>query len=106
MELAHRRPVVHGIERSDLVNSHGGHLQDARHLVHDADAGEAVLALAQVQDRHHGGLFVLGRVALQDLGDNGLVLGGELEGQARVVIGGVAVLKASEEKQLVSIGPN
>lgn len=49
MELAHRRPVVHGIERSDLVDSHGGHLQDARHLVHHADAGEAVLALAQIE---------------------------------------------------------
>lgn len=93
VELAHGGPVVHGVEGGDLVDSHGGHLEEARNLVHDADAGESVLSLAQVQYGHDSGLLVLRRVALEDLGDNGLVGGCELEGQAGVVIRGVAVLQ-------------
>jgi hypothetical protein len=94
VELAHRCPVVHGVEGGDLVDAHRRHVEEARHLVHDADAGEAVLALAQVEQRHDGGLLVLRRVALEDLGDDGLVLLGELEGNLGVVVGGVAVLFA------------
>lgn len=92
MELAHGLPVVHGVERRDLVDAHGGHLEEAGDLVHDADGGEAVLALAQVQQRHDGRLLVLRGVPLEDLGDDGLVLRGELEGDVGVVHGGVAVL--------------
>ena len=92
VELAHGRPVVHGVEGSHLVDAHRGHLENACHLVHDADAGEAVLPLAQVEQRHDGGLLVLGRVALEDLGDDGLILLGELEGDVRVVVGRVAML--------------
>jgi hypothetical protein len=44
--------------------------------------------------RHDGGLRVLRRVALEELGDDGLVLLGELEGDLGVVVGGVAVLFA------------
>ena len=104
VELANRGPVVHGVERGDLVDAHGGHLEDARHLVHDADAGEAVLALAEVEQRHDGGLLVLGRVPLEDLGDDGLILGGELEGDVGVVVGGVAVL--SHQFHSISLSPN
>lgn len=92
MELAHGLPVVHGVERRDLVHAHGGHLEEAGHLVHDADGGEAVLALPQVQQRHDGRLLVLRRVPLEDLFDDGLVLRGELEGDVGVVLGRVAVL--------------
>ena len=90
--LAHRTPVVHRVERRHLVDTHGGHLQEASDLVHDADAGEAVLALGEVEQRHHGGLLVLRRVPLEDLGDDGLILLVELEGYVGVVVGGVAVL--------------
>lgn len=48
-ELAHRSPVVHGVEGGDLVDSHRRHLEEAGYLVHDADAGEAVLSLAKVE---------------------------------------------------------
>lgn len=53
-----------------------------------------MLALAEVEEGHDGGLLVLGRVALEDLGDDGLVLGVELEGDIGVVVGRVAVLYA------------
>ena len=92
MEAAHRRAVVHGVEGRDLVHPHGRHLQDLRDGVHDADAGEAVLALAEVEERHHGRFLVLRRVAFEDLVDQLLVDGVELEGDGRVVVGGVAVL--------------
>lgn len=91
-ELAHGGAVVHGIEGSDLVDAHGGHLEDAGDLVHDADAGKAVLALAQVEDRHDGGLLVLRRIALEELGDDGLILRREFEGDLGVVVGRVSVL--------------
>lgn len=91
-ELAHGCPVVHGVEGGDFVDTHRGHFEEARHLVHDADAGEAVLPLAQVQQRHDGGLLVLRRVALEDLGDDGLILRCELERNVRVVVGRVSVL--------------
>ncbi len=92
VELADRVPVVHGVEGGHLVDAHGRHLQQARHLVHHRDGGEAVLALAEVEQRHHGGFFVLRWVAFEDLRDDGLVLRVEFEGDARVVFGCVAVL--------------
>lgn len=92
-ELADRRPVVHSVEGGHLVDAHRGHLEQAGDLVHDGYAGEAVLALAEVEERHDGGLLVLWRVALEDLGDDGLILFGELEGDRGVVVGRVAMLK-------------
>jgi hypothetical protein len=90
--FADRGAVVHGVEGSDLVNAHRRHLKKTRNLVHDAKAGESVLALTEVEDGHHGGLLVLGRVAGQDLLDHGVVLLAEFERDARIVVGGVAVL--------------
>jgi hypothetical protein len=46
--FAHGSSVVHGVERGNLVHSHRRHLKKTGDLVHDADAGEAVLALAEV----------------------------------------------------------
>lgn len=54
-----------------------------------------MLALAQVQHRHNGSLFVLRGVTLKDLIDEFEVLLGELEGESRVVGGFVAVLDMS-----------
>lgn len=53
-----------------------------------------MLALAQVQQGHDGGLLVLGWVSLEDLIDKGEVLGVELELDGRVVVWLVAVLYA------------
>lgn len=69
MKPPHRIPVIHRVEGGHLVHPHGRHLEPSRHLVHDADAGEAVLALAEVEEGHHGGFFVLRGVALEDLVD-------------------------------------
>lgn len=101
-ELADGCAVVHGVEGGDLVDAHGRHLEDARDLVHDADGGEAVLALAQVEDGHDGGLLVLRRVALEQLDDDGLVLRRELEGDGGVVVGRVAVLQGGRAGGRVS----
>ena len=92
MELADGRAVVHGVEGGDLVDAHGGHLEQAGDLVHDTDAGEAVLALAEVEDGHDGGLLVLRRVPLQDLRHHLLVGCIELERDVWVVVARVPVL--------------
>lgn len=92
MELPGGVPVVHGIKGGHLVDTHGRHLQYPRNLVHDADACESVLALAQIQQWHHCRLLVLAGVAAQHLLDELLILRIELERDVQVVFGGVAVL--------------
>lgn len=87
MKPAYRIPIIHCIKRSHLVHAHRRHLQYPRHLVHDADAREAVLSLPKVQQRHHGRFLVLARVAAEDLGDELLILRVELEGDGWVVDG-------------------
>jgi hypothetical protein len=91
VELADRVPVVHGIERGHLVDTHRRHLKQPRHLVHDADAREAVLSLAKVEQRHYGGLLVLRGVSGQHLLDELLILWCKLERDGRVVDGRIAV---------------
>lgn len=90
--LANGLAVVHGVEGRNLVNAHWGHFEHASDLVHDADAGETVLALAKVEQGHDGGLLVLRRVALEDLIGEFEVLVGKLEREGRVVVRLVAVL--------------
>jgi hypothetical protein len=102
-ELPNRVAVIHCVKSSNLVDAHRGHLEQAGDLVHDTDAGEAVLALAQVQQGHDGGLFVLRRVAGDNLFDELVVLFGELEGDRGVVLGGVAVLCGSDLLAFLSI---
>lgn len=92
MKSSHRVTVVHGVERGDLVDTHWGHLQQPRDLIHDTYTREAVLALAQVEKRHHGGFLVLRRVALEDFGDELLVDGIELKGNFRVILWCISVL--------------
>lgn len=94
-ELAHGVPVVHGVEGGHFVDSHGRHLQQASYLVHDTDAGEAVLALAQVEQGHDGGLLVLLGIPLEDLGDDGFILLVEFEGDIGIVVRGISVLRMS-----------
>lgn len=52
-----------------------------------------MLALAEVEEGHNGGLLVLRRVPLENLGDDGLVLLVELEGDVGIVVRSVAVLE-------------
>jgi hypothetical protein len=84
--------VVHGVESGDLVDTHRRHFQSAGNLVHDADAAETVLALAEVEQGHDGSLLVLGRVSAEDFFDELLILGVEGEGNVEVILGCVAVL--------------
>ena len=92
MELAHRVAVVHGVESGNLVDTHGGHFQSASNLVHDADAAETVLALAEVEQGHDGSLLVLRRVSAEDFLNELFILGVECEGDVEVVLWCVAVL--------------
>jgi hypothetical protein len=92
VELARGIPVVHGVKGGDLVDTHGRHLQYPRYLIHDADAREAMLALSEVEERHHGGLLVLRRVPRDNLLDELLVLRRELEGDFGIVLRRIAVL--------------
>ena len=84
--------VVHGIERGHFVDAHGRHLEDAGDFVHDTDAGEAVLALAEVEQGHHRGFLVLGWVAFEDLIDEAQVLWAEFEWNRGIVVFCVAML--------------
>ena len=89
----HGVPVIHRVERRHLVYPHRWHFQQLGDLVHDADAREAVLPLAEVEEGHHGGFFVLRGVAFEDFGDELLVDFVEFEGDGGIVFWGVAVLR-------------
>lgn len=79
-------PVEHGVEGGDLVDTHGGHLEEVCDVVHDGDGGPAlVLALAEVEEGDDGGLLVLRGVVGDDFLGTLEVLGGEFEGN----LGGV-----------------
>jgi hypothetical protein len=84
--------VVHSIEGCHLIDSHWRHLQQSRNLIHNAQTRETGLSLSQIQQRHDGSLLVLRRVSLQDLIDELVVLLGELEWDAGVVLGSIAML--------------
>lgn len=85
MVSANRRSVVHRVESCDLVNSHRGHFQNARHLIHDAETGEAMLSLPEVQQRHYCSLFVLAGIPGKDLLDELFIGRAELEGNIWIV---------------------
>ena len=85
--------VVHCVERSHLVDTHRRHLQQARNLVHHADASEAMLSLSEVEQRHDRRLLVLRGISAEDLLYELFISSVELEGDVEVVFGGVAVLR-------------
>lgn len=91
-ECAHGLAVVHGVKGRDLVDAHRRHFEESCDFVHDANRGEAVLSLAEVEEGHDGGFFVLWWVSLEDFGDEFVVDFVELEGDRGVVVWGVAVL--------------
>lgn len=92
MVFAHRVAIVHGVESGHLVDAHWRHFEDVCHLIHDADAAETMLALAQIEKRHDSSLFILRGVAGDDFFDELLILWRKLEGNAGIVLGGVAML--------------
>jgi hypothetical protein len=53
-----------------------------------------MLSLSEIQQGHHGCLFVLRWVALQDLIDEPVVLLCKLEGNVGVVLGGISMLES------------
>jgi hypothetical protein len=51
-----------------------------------------MLSLAEIEEGHNSSLLVLGRIALQDLVDELVVLLCELERDIGIVLGGVSML--------------
>ena len=92
MEPANRRPVVHCVKGSNLVDAHWGHLQDPPDFIHNANAREAMLPLSQVKKRHYRRFLVLRGIAFEDLIDELLVDGVELEPNLRVVVPSISML--------------
>lgn len=92
MKLSNRLTIVHGVESSNLINAHRWHFQPACNFIHDTDAGEAVLALAEIEEGHYGGLFVLRRVAFQDFSNEFFVDSIELKWYGWVVDRGISML--------------
>ena len=86
--------VVHGVEGGDLVDTHRRHLEETGDLVHDAYAGETVLSLAEVEQRHDGGLFGVWGVSGEDFLHELLIDGVEFEGNVEVVVRGISVLES------------
>lgn len=84
--LAHRLLVVHGVESCDLVDTHRGHLQELCNVVHDGNRAEPELALAKIQQGHHGALFVLRRVLFKNVLCPLQVFRCKLESDRRVVL--------------------
>lgn len=80
MVLAHGITVVHGIESSDLVNTHGRHFEELSNVVHDRDGGEAELTLANIQKRHDSALFVVGGILCNDFLSSLHIFGSEFKG--------------------------
>lgn len=101
MKLSNRLTVVHGVESSNLVDAHWWHFQPACNFVHDADAGEAVLALAEIEEGHYCSFFVLGRVSFEDLSDELFVGSIEFEWYGCIVDRSISMLgdKASMEER-------
>jgi len=86
--------IVHSIEGGNLIHTHWRHLQQPCDLIHNAQAAESMLSLSEIQQGHHGCLFVLRGVAFQDLINEPVVLLCELEGNACVVLGGISMLES------------
>jgi hypothetical protein len=52
-------PIEHGVEGSDLVDSHLGHLQHLSNVVHDGEGGPAELTLAEVEEGNGSALEII-----------------------------------------------
>ena len=99
MEPADRRPVVQCVKGGDLVDTHWGHLQDPSDFIHNANTREAMLPLSQVKKRHYGRFLVLRGIAFEDLIDELLADGVELERDLRVVIRSISMLHGPSSAQ-------
>ena len=98
MKSSHWVPIVHGIECCHFIDSHGWHLQNPSHLVHDTYACETMLPLAKIEKGHDGCLFILRRIAFQYFGDEFVVDFVELKRYRWIVTGGVSVLISRSEE--------
>ena len=73
MEAPDRIPIIHRVEGCDLVDTHRWHLENPCDFFHDTDTCKTMLPLAKVEEGHHGGFFILGRVAFKNFLDKLLV---------------------------------
>jgi len=88
----YRTPIIHCVECGHLVHAHRRHFQYAGNFIHNADTGEPVLTLPKIKQWHDGGLLVLTGISCDNLFDDLLVGGIELERNLWVVARTVSVL--------------
>ena len=92
--LSNRLTVEHGVEGSDLIDTHWWHLEQFGNIVHDRDRNPTgILALTKVEQWDDSRLLVLFGVMRDDLLCHLLVLLVELKGNVGIVVVGVAVNK-------------
>ena len=73
-------PVEHGVERRDFVHTHGWHLHQLRHIIHNAYARPSlVLPLAEIEKGDDSCLLVLRRIVRDDFISAFKILRCELE---------------------------
>jgi hypothetical protein len=92
MIFANWTPIVHGVEGGNLIHTHWRHFQKTSNLIHDADACEAVLTLAEIEKWHHCRFLVLRWVASKNLSNELLIFRSELERYRGIVLGRVSML--------------
>lgn len=92
VKLSDRLAIIHGVESSDLVDAHWWHFQPACNFIHDADAGEAVLALPEIEEGHYSGFFVLRWIAFQYFGDEFFVDSIKLKWYGWIICRGISML--------------
>mmetsp|Transcript_12938 Transcript_12938/g.19099 ORF Transcript_12938/g.19099 Transcript_12938/m.19099 type:complete len:283 (+) Transcript_12938:225-1073(+) len=87
-------PVKHGVERRDLVHSHGSDTHHLRHLVHSGQGQPSTtLSLSQVQKRHYSTLLEVLRILSKNLIDHFVVFICEIEIGFWVVIRSIPMLR-------------
>jgi hypothetical protein len=92
MKSPHWIPIVHRVKRCDFIYSHGRHFESFGDLIHDAYTGETMLPLAEIEQGHYSGLLVLWRITFEDLGNELLTDGIELEWDFWIIFWRVAML--------------
>lgn len=103
--LADLGAVEHRVEGSDLVDLHGGHLEDLCNLVHRGQGQEVVvLLLSDEQDRNAARRLVVVRVLGLKRLDGGVGLVSELEWRLIQVVVRVSMVREGRESETLGSG--
>ncbi len=103
MVLADLRSIEHSVERGNLIDLHGGHLEDLGDLVHSRQSQEVIVLLLSDEKSgdHAAGLVVVGVLGLE-LFNGGVAFLGELKGALFEVIFGISMVREGAEGETLS----